>query len=118
MRAEWESIVGKEMYRCWIKQLKQIAKSGRTHELRVVVAGMLTYTWDVGYESETYVIRGLQEIVERYPSNYANGLKVVKSLLQEAGIDYEKTSSKGYSYSLANESCDSFTRWGNMPWEH
>jgi len=44
-------------------------------------------------------------------------LALIESLLTDAGVKYKRMSSRGQSYSIAEEAVQEFLRWEDMPWE-
>ncbi|MBI2603883.1 MAG: hypothetical protein HYW48_12595 [Deltaproteobacteria bacterium] len=89
-RADFEAIVGKEMYGCWIDMLQHLVPGGRTHRLCVLVAGMLQYTWDhCDHDMPGNKVFEALEEATNDPDPGGEALSVIESLFKEAGVKQE-----------------------------
>lgn len=104
--------------------LKALVPYGRTHRLSVVVAGLLQYAYTVGNAklNSCKYSREFCEIVDLNSDCY-DGEKIeelesfVKELFNDAEVEFERTSSRGDSYSIVENAIEEFIAWENMPWE-
>lgn len=117
-------IIGDQVYDVWIRMLSGLVPDGRTHRLSVVVASMLTYAAEVasaksgtGEEDDpAYPLLVASEGIED-----EEALRLLKPMLtrlfKDAGVKYERVSSRGEQYSILWEATIEFCRWYNYPWE-
>ena len=119
-----QEVVGAKVYGTWMDMLKRLVPHGRTHRLSVVVASMLQYAQGIAYEKagSNNKAKQLSAIFEEAnESDMDEGneglLVLIESLLTDAGVKYKRTSSRGQSYSIAEEAVQEFLRWEDMPWE-
>ena len=120
-RKDFEVMVGVDVYKHWIDVLKKLVPYGRTHRLSVVVAGMMQYAWHVADRKSSSIKENkvFSAIDAAYDDHYySRGLvKIIASIFEEAGVKSKRVSSRGVSYSIAEEAADEYSRWDNMPWE-
>jgi hypothetical protein len=120
-----QDVVGEKTYSVWVEMLRALVPSGRTHRLSVLVAGMLQYALEMAEkiehrnEEEHSVAMSLIDAAE---SDYLDDIKesihdVVDRLFMDAGAEYERVSSHGDHYSIADEAYNEFARWFDYPWE-
>lgn len=117
-------IVGDEVYDVWVKMLSNLVPDGRTHRLSVVVASMLTYASDIasakrGTDKEDHPAYPLLVAFEGLEEDEALRLltPMLNRLFKDAGVKYERVSSKGERYSILWEATIEFCRWYNYQWE-
>jgi len=119
------TVVGKETYTVWVNMLRELVPDGRTHRLSVVVASMLQYALTVADSkrdeelADDSVERSLLDVAEvGDPSEVADLLHdVTTQLFKDAGVEYQRTSSRGSHYSILADAYEEFMRWHDMPWE-
>jgi len=119
------AVVGKETCKVWVNILRELVPDGRTHRLSVVVASMLQYALTVGQSkrdeelADDSVERSLLDAAEvGDPSEVADLLHdVTTQLFKDAGVEYQRTNSRGSHYSIVEDAYDEFMRWYDMPWE-
>lgn len=113
-----EQAVGKDIYRMWVSMLKKLVPYGRTHRLAVVVAGMLQYASMQGQRAEPLrdlFVEADEDGEEGSASPQA--LRLVQGLFKDAGVKWNRKSSRGQSYSVADEAVREYIAWDNYPWE-
>jgi len=116
------AVVGDTTYGVWTEMLKHIVPDGRTHRLRVVVAGMLEFARDRAdehedAEKEGSVAHRLRTAVEK-PNDARNLLiKIVQQLFRDAGVKWKRKSRRGEQYSIADDAIEEYVDWELMPWE-
>lgn len=119
-----KDVVGQEVYDLWLDMLRRLVPDGRTHRLAPMVAGMLQYAADVaaqkfGDEPEestaAYCLLGADEIWE--PDEAGDLQDLVAQLFEDAGAGYERVSSRGEGYSVAESAIYEYIHWYDMPWE-
>ena len=117
-------IVGDQVYDVWIEMLSGLVPDGRTHRLSVVVASMLAYAAEVasarpGTDEEDHPAYALLVASEGLEDEEALHLltPMLTRLFKDAGVKYERVSSKGERYSILWEATIEFCRWYNYPWE-
>ena len=119
-----ETVVGAEVYRTWVNMLHTLVPDGRTHRLAPLVAAMLQYAVSVAEEEqlsevESSVVRSLLDSTEVSDPSEVKDLfhAVVARLFRDAGVEYRRTSSRGYQYSIEEDAYEEFLHWFDMPWE-
>lgn len=119
-----ESVVGVDVYQTWVKMLHTLVPDGRTHQLAPLVAAMLQYAVSVAEEGqlnneESSVVMSLLDSTEvSDPSEVKQLLHdVVARLFKDAGVEYRRTSSRGYQYSIEEDAYEEYLHWFDMPWE-
>jgi hypothetical protein len=89
-----------------------------------MIAGMLQYAADVaiqkfGDEPEedtaAYYLLGADEIWD--PDEAEDLQDLVTQLFEDAGVEYERVSSRGEGYSVAESVIYEYIHWYDMPWE-
>lgn len=117
-------VVGAKVYDVWLDMIRRLVPGGRTHRISVVVAGMLQYTLEISHEKEgsNAKAKKLSELFESVFDYYDEGdidpaIELAVKLFMDADVNYERVSSKGDSYSIAEEAVREFLAWENMPWE-
>ena len=117
-----KEVVGVKVYNVWLDMIKRLVPGGRTHRLSVVIAGMLQYASEISQENQSSRAKKLSEIVvsafECCDEDDIDPLiEVTEKFLEDSGVHYKRTSSRGDSYSIAEEAVREFLVWENMPWE-
>jgi len=122
--ASLKSIVGAKVYGVWLDMLKELAPWGRTHRLAVVVAGMLHYASasaanNKDVDKEGSVAWNLVAATETPDPDEVAGylMDAIQQLFRDAKVRSSRKSSKGASYSIAEDAIQEFVRWEDMPWE-
>ena len=119
-----KDVVGQEVYELWLDMLRRLVPDGRTHRLAPMIAGMLQYAADVaiqkfGDEPEedtaAYYLLGADEIWD--PDEAEDLQDLVTQLFEDAGVEYERVSSRGEGYSVAESVIYEYIHWYDMPWE-
>ena len=119
------AVVGKETCTVWVNMLRELAPDGRTHRLSVVVASMLQYALTVAQSkrdeelADDSVERSLLDAAEVGDPSEVAGLlhDVTTQLFKDAGVEYQRTNSRGSHYSIVEDAYEEFMRWCDMPWE-
>ena len=117
-----KEVVGTKVYNVWLDMLNRLVPNGRTHRLSVVIAGMLQYALEISHEKENPEAKKLSDLFESVFDYYDDddlepAFEITEDLLLDADVDYIRTSSRGDSYSIAEEAVREFLVWENMPWE-
>ena len=119
-----KAVVGAKVYDVWLDMIRRLVPGGRTHRISVVVAGMLQYALEISHEKEDSNAKAkkLSELFELVFDYYDDGdidpaIELAEKLFMDADANYERVSSKGDSYSIAEEAVREFLAWENMPWE-
>lgn len=107
-----------------LKLFKSLVPEGRTHRLSVFVAGCLHYIHDIAEQK-----RDVNPAAERF-AELADSLfddydenshieleKSLKSVFKDAKVKFNRTASRGDSYSIVDDAMEEFITWFNMPWE-
>ena len=118
-------VVGEDTYTVWVRMLKGLVPSGRTHRLSVVLAGMLQYAAGVAEpdqeeaEDDSSLASSLIQATEASEPNEVEDLihDAVVQLFKDAKVQFERTSARGTKYSIAEEAYAEFIHWYDMPWE-
>ena len=118
-----EAVVGAEVYRTWVSMLRALVPDGRTHRLAPLVAAMLQYALIRAEEKqdddENSVAQSLLDSTEvSDPSEVKELLHdAVTQLFKDAHVEYRRTSSRGYQYSIVEDAYAEYLHWFDMPWE-
>lgn len=120
-----EDVVGREVYQTWVDMLRRLVPDGRTHRLAPIVAAMLQYALamaedqDDADEAGNSVATSLLETREIADSSEVKDLlhDVVTKLFKDAGVGFQRTSSRGIAYSIADDAYEEYLHWYDMPWE-
>ncbi len=118
-------VVGEDTYAVWVRMLKGLVPSGRTHRLSVVLAGMLQYAAGVAEpdqeetEDDSSLASSLIQATEVSDPSEVEDLihDAVVQLFKDAKVQFERTSARGTKYSIAEEAYAEFMHWYDMPWE-
>ncbi len=115
-------VVGDTTYSVWTEMLKCIVPDGRTHRLRVVVAGMLEYARDRADEHAEAQVAG--SVANRLIESVSNPddarkllLRSVEQLFRDAGVPFKRKTRRGEQYSIAADAIEEYVDWELMPWE-
>ena len=118
-----EAVVGAEVYRTWVSMLTTLVPDGRTHRLALLVAAMLQYALVIAEEKqdddENSIVRSLLASREVSDPSEAKELlhDAVTRLFKDAGVEYRRTSSREYQYSIVEDAYAEYLHWFDMPWE-
>lgn len=119
----FRAVVGADTYELWVRMLRKLVPDGRTHRLSVMLAGMLQYAAVMAAasrdEDEDSLAASLLEATEASDPSEVNDLihDAVVQLFKDAKVRFERTSTRGAKYSLAEEAYAEFIHWFDMPWE-
>ncbi len=119
------TVVGEDTYLAWVRMLRELVPSGRTHRLSVVLAGMLHYAAAIAAadqdeeENEGSLAFCLIEATEASDPSEVEDLihDAVVQLFKDAKVRFERTNARGERYSIAEEAYAEFIHWYDMPWE-
>lgn len=119
-----EAIVGERVYSVWVDMLHRLVPDGRIRRLAPTIAAMLQYASMISREK--YGDRA-EEGTAAYAVHCSDGasyeegrdilLPTVERLLKDSKVRHKRTSSRGESYSIAEEAIREYLNWYNMPWE-
>ena len=119
-----QDVVGKETYDVWVDMLRELVPDGRTHRLSVVIAGMLHYAtvmaerFDDDKLDEGSVALSLVNANEGDPDQVKEEIHdVVRRLFADAGVTFDRVSSRGDPYSVSDEAYNEFFSWYDYPWD-
>jgi hypothetical protein len=119
-----KDVVGAKIYNVWIDMLKRLVPHGRTHRLSVVVGSMLQVASEIASEKAESNSKArklydyFQAAYECSDEEYVDEIiDITETLFKDAGVKYNRHSSRGESYNIAEEATHEFLRWENMPWE-
>ena len=121
---ELKSIVGKNTYAVWIDMLRELVPDSRTHRLAPMIAGMLQYAAniveekygdDLEEDSVAFLLTNPPDYFD--PEEGHELLGVIQHLFDDAGVEYQRYSSRGEGYSIAEDAAYEFIHWYDMPWE-
>lgn len=120
-----KDVVGPDVYQAWVDMLRVLVPGGRTHRLTPLVAAMLQYALSIAKntrdadEDETSVAAALLATTEVGDSSEVKALlhDVVTQLFEDAGVEFQRTSSRGVLYSIADGAYEEYRHWHSMPWE-
>lgn len=115
-------VVGAETYQTWVRMLAALVPGGRTHRLAPLVAAMLQYATEQAGSLEGdeggLALSLLAAGEASDPSEIKDLIHdAVVRLFKDAGVDYERTGSRGQRYSIADDAYEEYLHWFNMPWE-
>jgi len=124
-RRDFRAVVGADTYAVWVRMLRELVPDGRTHRLSVMLAGMLHYDAALATanqdeaEDEHSLAASLIEATEASDPSEVKDLihDAVVQLFKDAKVRFERASARGAKYSLAEEACEEFIHWYDMPWE-
>lgn len=117
-----KEVVGAKVYNVWLDMIRRLVPGGRTHRLSVVIAGMLQYALEISHEKESSKAKKLSNLFESVfeycdEDDIDPAIEITEKLFKDAGVNYNRTSSRGDSYSIAEDAVREFLAWENMPWE-
>jgi hypothetical protein len=120
-----EDVVGQNVYQTWVDMLHVLVPDGRTHRLAPLVAAMLQYALAVAEnkrndeEDQDSVAASLLDTSDVSDASEVKTLVhlVVTKLFKDAQVGFQRTSSRGVSYSIADDAYEEFLHWDLMPWE-
>lgn len=119
---DFEQLVGSDVYSVWLRMLKELVPSGRTHRLAVLVAGMLQYACccQIKASKENTAFKLLDQSAEigmDYDDQGKLIIPLIEQIFKDSGVKWKRKNARGRSYSIAEQSLDEFLRWEFMPWE-
>lgn len=125
MLKEFEHIVGKQMFSAFVKLLSDIGPDARTQRISVVIAAMLMYALDQlpcecedGSIGEALLSLSEEPYLAHQGSDEVDRLhNLIDTLCEKAGMQNRRETSKGSSYTIAENAILEFTNWYTMPWE-
>ena len=125
MIEEFKEIVGAQSYATFLSLLTEIGPDSRTHRISVVIAAMLQFARsllpaDCEDGTLAQAIVTLEEepyMVDEESEAYEMVIDLIDELCDEAGMRNLRESSRGESYSIADNAIAEYTGWYNMPWE-
>ena len=125
MIKEFKKILGTQTYKTFLKVLKEIGPDARTHRISVVIAEMLQFArstlpadCDEGTLAQALIALEEEPYLAGEESNeYDMVFDLIDELCDEAGMRNLRESSRGESYSIADNAIAEYTGWYNMPWE-
>ena len=120
-----EELVGLEVYQTWVAMLKTLVPDGRTHRLSSLVAAMLQYASLMAEDKrsndmdENSLAMSFLRSTETSESSEVKELlhDVVSRLFKDARVEFNRTSSRGHHYSIADEAYEEYIHWYSRPWE-
>ena len=122
-----EDVVGRDVYQTRVDMVRRLVPDGRTHGLAPLVSAMLQYAIAVAEdqgsanEGEHSVVATLLETTEVIDASEVKALlhDVVTKLFKDAGVGvgFQRTSSRGISYSIADDAYEEYLHWSDRPWE-
>ena len=119
-----KNVVGADTYKVWVAMLRDLVPTGRTQRLGPMIAGMLQYAASRASESTLREVEGSEawslmvasEMVDPEEArDYVEDL--LACLFKDARVKANRTSARGSSYSVIEETIQEFVRWDLMPWE-
>ncbi len=122
---ELKDIIGEQQFKSFLEILKDIGPNARTHRITVVIASILRFAVnqlppDCNDGTLSQALITLDEepyLVHEQSDEYELLYDLIDSLCTEAGIQNERESSRGVSYSIAENAILEYAAWYNMPWE-
>lgn len=125
MLEEFKRIIGTKSYSTLLHILKEIGPDARTHRISIVIAAILRFTVrklpaDCEEGTLGQALLTLDEepyLVSEQSVEYELVFDLIDELCREAGMSNQRESSRGESYSIAENAIVEFTAWYNMPWE-
>jgi len=123
-----QDVVGEQVYNVWVDMLHELVPDGQTYRLSVVIAGMSHYATSIAEGivddiededlDENSVALSLVNANEGDPDQVKGELyDVVKRLFADAGVTFDRVSSRGDPYSVVDEAYDEFVSWYDYPWD-
>jgi len=105
--------------------LKAIGPSARTHRISVVIAAFLRFALKTGathHDEGTLgeALIALDEepfLADEQSEEYELISDFIYKLCNETGLQNQRVSSRGESYSIADDTIRDYVAWYNMPWE-
>jgi hypothetical protein len=125
MTEEFKEIIGAQAYKTFLKMLTEIGPDARTHRISVVIGAMLQFArnmlpadCDEGTLDQALITLGDEPYLDGEESDeYDMVFDLIDELCEEVGMRNLRESSRGESYSIAENAIAEYTGWYNMPWE-
>ncbi len=125
MLKEFKRIIGPKSYSTLLQILKEIGPNARTHRISIVIAAILRFAVsrlpaDCEEGTLEEALLALDEepsLVSEKSAEYELVCGLIDELCREAGMRNQRESSRGESYSIAENAIAEYTAWYNMPWE-
>jgi len=125
MIEEFKEILGAQAYETFLKMLTEIGPDSRTHRISVVIAAMLQFARSIlPADCDEGTLAQALVTLEEEPYSAAEESEeydmvsdLIDELCHEAGMQNLRESSRGESYSIAENAIADYTGWYNMPWE-
>ena len=122
---EFKNIVGQKMYSSFINLLKEIGPDARTQRISIVIAAILKYAFDqLPAHCEEGSLGEIFLAIEEEPylahEQYVEGEKLqelIEALCKETGMQNDRQTYRGTSYTITESAIAEFTNWYAMPWE-
>ena len=122
---EFKEIVGDQHFSSFLTLLKEIGPDARTHRISVVIASILRFAVNqLPPECEDGSIAQALLVLDEEPylaheqsDEYELVYDLIDSLCTEVGMQNERESSRGESYSIAENAILEYVAWYSMPWE-
>jgi len=122
---EFKDIIGAQSYSSFLHMLKAIGPDARTHRISVVIAAMLRCALSkLPPDCEDGTLAQGLVIMAEEPYGVAEGsveyklvFDIIDELCREAGMRNLRESTRGESYSIAENAIAEYAAWYNMPWE-
>ena len=122
---EFKDIIGEQKFKSFLELLKNIGPDARTHRISVVIASILRFAvnqlppdCDHGTLSQALITLDEEPYLAHEQSDeYKLVYDVIDKLCIESGMQNERESSRGESYSIAENVILEYAAWYNMPWE-
>lgn len=119
---EFKKLVGKQRYSAFLDLLKEVGPDARTHRISIVFAAILRYAMRKDEEAPLCLaLARLEEepyLASEKSEEYKILYELIDAICEEAGMQNDRKSARGDSYSIADSAIAEFTSWYNMPWEH
>jgi len=125
MLTEFEKIIGADVFAANLAMLKEIGPDARTHRISVVIAAMLRYALSQAprkskKNSLSAALVALDDgplYADEGSVEYRKVAALIDELCSKAGMRNRRLTSKGMSYSIAQNAIAEYCAWHNMPWE-
>lgn len=122
---ELKDIIGEKQLKSFLALLKDIGPDARTHRITVVIASILRFAvnqlppdCEDGTLSQALITLDEERYLAYEQSDeYGLVYDLIDSLCTEVGMQNERESSRGESYSIADIAILEYAAWYNMPWE-
>jgi len=122
---EFKEIISDTAYATLIQMLKSIGPDARTHRISVVIAALLRFALNTGaahYDEGTLgeALIALDEnpyLADEQSEEYQLISDLTDKLCHETGLQNKRESSRGKSYSIAENTIREYVAWYNMSWE-